>query len=59
MIEAGYFNSFLSFIKLESEENLVKRSIELFKRASKKIREINRSISDYMMYQLDCQVRLL
>jgi hypothetical protein len=59
LLETGYFNSFLESINFKSEENLLKKKIELYKKIILKFAGINRPLSEYLSYQLEHRVKTI
>lgn len=59
LLDNGYFQSFLELINSDTDEHMLERRVEVFKKIAEKFRQINRDISDYLNYQLASRVRVI
>lgn len=59
LLDNGYFQSFLELINSDTDEHMLERRVEVFKKIAEKFRQINRDISDYLNYQLASRVKVI
>lgn len=59
LLDNGYFQSFLELINSDTDEHMLERRVEVFKKIAQKFRQINRDISDYLNYQLASRVKVI
>lgn len=59
LLENGYFHSFLELINTETDEHIICRRVEVFKKIAEKFQEINKDIRDYLSYQLTSRLKVI